>query len=57
MYQLKKAMYALFLSTDPLPLVGGARAPGAPFLLVGRQIFLLTHSAAAPRLAAIARRH
>lgn len=47
----------LLLPADPLLLVGGARPPGASLLLAGRQVFLLTHGAAAPRLTAVARRH
>lgn len=47
----------LFLPADPLFLEGGARSPGASFLLAGGQVLLLTHSTATPRLTAIARRH
>lgn len=45
----------LVLSSDPLPLVGGARAPGASFLLMGRQVFVIAHGGAAPRFTAGAR--
>lgn len=53
----KEIVHILFLPADSLLLVGGARPPGASFLLAGRQVFLLAHSAAAPRLTAIDRRH
>lgn len=54
---LSKSVDILFLAAHSLFLMGGARAPGASFLLIGRQVFLFTHSAATPRLTAIARRH
>lgn len=49
--------YVLVLAADTLFLVRGAWAPGASFLLVGPQVFLLTDSTAAPRLTAVAWRH
>lgn len=49
--------HVLFLPADSLFLVGGTGPPGASFLLAGRQVFLLTHSTAAPRLRAIDGRH
>lgn len=53
----KNSSHVLFLPADSLFLVGGAGPPGASFLLAGRQVFLLTHSTAAPRLRAIDGRH
>lgn len=54
---LRAAPHLPVLPTRPLPLVGGAWAPGPALLLVDRQVLLLTHGAAAPGLAAIAGRH
>lgn len=54
---LSKTVDILFLAARSLFLMGGAWAPGASFLLIGRQVFLFTHSAATPRLTAITRRH
>ena len=56
--QIRKLMlHILLLPAHPLFLEGGARPPGASFLLAGGQILLLTHCAAAPRLTAVARCH
>lgn len=54
---LSKTVDVLLLAAHSLFLMGGAWAPGASFLLIGRQVFLFTHSAATPRLTAITRRH
>ena len=57
MWPLTMPIYVLVLPPHPLLLVGGARAPGASFLLIGRQVFLLAHGTAPPRLAAVAGGH
>jgi len=54
---VKQSVHILLLPADPFLLEGGARSPGASFLLAGRHVLLLAHSTASPRLTAVARRH